>query len=87
MMEDRMKKRVFSPPIVLLFLAFSLLLLLPEASATKFTVGDNKFWNPNINYTEWAKGKHFYLGDWLCKFPFSVYLLMCFFSVNGLLFP
>ncbi|ESW23271.1 hypothetical protein PHAVU_004G032800 [Phaseolus vulgaris] len=65
MMEDMMKKRVFSPPIVLLLLAFSLLLMLPEASATKFTVGDNRFWNPNINYTEWAKGKHFYLGDWL----------------------
>ena len=78
LMEDTTKKRVFSPPVVLLLLVFSLLLMLPEASATKFTVGDNRFWNPNINYTDWARGKHFYLGDWLCEYPFSIYLCMCF---------
>ncbi|KAL2335471.1 hypothetical protein Fmac_016684 [Flemingia macrophylla] len=65
---ERMK-RVLSlppPPMVLLFVAFTLLLLLPEeASATKWNVGDSKFWNPNINYTEWTKGKHFYIDDWL----------------------
>lgn len=65
---ERMKR------VLLLLLAFTVLLMLPEASATKFTVGNNQFWNPNINYTEWAKGKHFYLGDWLCKYPFSLSL-------------
>ncbi|XP_020202385.1 lamin-like protein [Cajanus cajan] len=59
-------KRVLSPPMLLLFVAFTILVLLPEeASATKWTVGNNKFWNPNVNYTEWTKGKHFYLDDWL----------------------
>ncbi|RDX90291.1 Lamin-like protein, partial [Mucuna pruriens] len=57
---ERMK-RVLSPPMVLLLLSFTLLLILPEASATKWTVGNNQFWNPNVNYTEWAKGKHFYI--------------------------
>ncbi|XP_010551832.1 PREDICTED: lamin-like protein isoform X3 [Tarenaya hassleriana] len=37
----------------------------PEVAAKKWTVGDNKFWNPNVNYTIWAQGKHFYLDDWL----------------------
>ncbi|CAE5965801.1 unnamed protein product [Arabidopsis arenosa] len=36
-----------------------------EVAAKKWTVGDNKFWNPNINYTIWAQDKHFYLDDWL----------------------
>ncbi|ONK75764.1 uncharacterized protein A4U43_C03F20290 [Asparagus officinalis] len=36
------------------------------ASATKFTVGDAKAWNPNVNYTKWVnKHKPFYVGDWL----------------------
>ncbi|KAJ4866653.1 early nodulin-like protein 16 [Raphanus sativus] len=36
-----------------------------EVAAKKWTVGDNKFWNPNVNYTVWAQDKHFYLDDWL----------------------
>ncbi|WCJ25652.1 chorismate mutase 1 [Euphorbia peplus] len=42
-----------------------MVVMVPEVCATKWTVGGNKFWNPNINYTIWAEGKHFYNGDWL----------------------
>ncbi|XP_010550025.1 PREDICTED: lamin-like protein [Tarenaya hassleriana] len=37
----------------------------PEVEAKKWTVGEGKFWNPNVNYTIWAQDKHFYLDDWL----------------------
>jgi len=42
------------------------LLAATNVTAKRWTVGDNKFWNPNINYTIWAQDKHFYLDDWLC---------------------
>nr|VDD19494.1 unnamed protein product [Brassica rapa] len=51
--------------IAAVVLAFLVAMPVPEVTAKKYTVGDNKFWNPNINYTIWAQGKHFYLGDWL----------------------
>ena len=73
---ERMKR------VLLLLLAFTVLLMLPEASATKFTVGNNQFWNPNINYTEWAKGKHFYL-DFSSSFSFFslISLKSCYLSL------
>lgn len=40
---------------------------LPSAAvATNYTVGDEKGWNPKVDYTAWVK-KHrpFYKGDWL----------------------
>ena len=40
---------------------------LPAAAvATNYTVGDEKGWNPDVDYTAWVK-KHrpFYKGDWL----------------------
>ncbi|CAH8315926.1 unnamed protein product [Eruca vesicaria subsp. sativa] len=46
-------------------LAFLVAAPVPEVAAKKYLVGDKKFWNPNVDYTTWAKGKHFYLGDWL----------------------
>ncbi|XP_039119115.1 lamin-like protein [Dioscorea cayenensis subsp. rotundata] len=46
---------------LLLLLSFSL-----SISGNKFTVGDEKGWNPGVNYTTWVnKHKPFYLGDWL----------------------
>ncbi|CAH2055332.1 unnamed protein product [Thlaspi arvense] len=48
--------------VVLTFLAAAPMI---EVEAKKWTVGDTKFWNPNINYTIWAQDKHFYLDDWL----------------------
>ncbi|CAA7038636.1 unnamed protein product [Microthlaspi erraticum] len=46
-------------------LAFLTVAPVMEVAAKKWTVGDNKFWNPNVNYTIWAQDKHFYLDDWL----------------------
>ncbi|MED6221246.1 hypothetical protein PIB30_052587 [Stylosanthes scabra] len=54
-----------SPPMVLLFMAFAVLVMLPEASAKRWLVGDNMGWTSNVNYSSWTKGKHFYNGDWL----------------------
>jgi hypothetical protein len=35
-------------------------------TASKFSVGDQHGWNPNVNYTIWEeKHKPFYVGDWL----------------------
>ncbi|XLT14387.1 hypothetical protein HN51_060077 [Arachis hypogaea] len=56
-----------SPVMVLLFMVFAVLVMLPEASAKRWLVGDNMGWNSNVNYSTWVKGKHFYNGDWLCK--------------------
>ncbi|QHO17235.1 Lamin-like protein [Arachis hypogaea] len=56
-----------SPAMVLLFMVFAVLVMLPEASAKRWLVGDNMGWNSNVNYSTWVKGKHFYNGDWLCK--------------------
>jgi len=70
------KKRVFastiSPTMVFLLLGFAVLVMLPMVSATRFMVGGRMGWNTNFNYTTWAKGKHFYNGDWLCKFLLSL---------------
>ncbi|XP_061358116.1 early nodulin-like protein 17 [Gastrolobium bilobum] len=55
-------KRVF---MVLLFLGCTMLVMLPQASAVRWMIGGNMGWSTNFNYTTWAKGKHFYNGDWL----------------------
>ena len=62
----------FTVLIAAVILAF--VVAVPEVTAKKYTVGENKFWNPNINYTIWAQGKHFYLGDWLCMLSLSLSL-------------
>lgn len=38
---------------------------LPFAMATDFIVGDEKGWRPDFNYTAWAEGKVFMVGDTL----------------------
>ena len=42
---------------------------LPAAAvAANYTVGDEKGWNPDVDYTAWVKKhKPFYKGDWLSK--------------------
>ncbi|XP_010258817.1 PREDICTED: lamin-like protein [Nelumbo nucifera] len=50
---------------LLLVLICIILFMLSGVSATRVIVGGNTGWTSNVNYTEWAKGKHFYLGDWL----------------------
>uniref|UniRef100_A0A7N0RAB8 Phytocyanin domain-containing protein n=1 Tax=Kalanchoe fedtschenkoi TaxID=63787 RepID=A0A7N0RAB8_KALFE len=42
--------------------------MLAVADANLFTVG----WAQRVNYTDWASGKRFYVGDWL-KFVFTKY--------------
>lgn len=54
---------------VMAVLAAVVLASLPSAAvATNYTVGDEKGWNPKVDYTSWVK-KHrpFYKGDWLRK--------------------
>lgn len=52
--------------------------VVPEVSATRWTVGAHMGWTTNVNYTIWAKDKHFYNGDWLCKlFSDSSFLPLC----------
>lgn len=29
-------------------------------------VGGKAGWTQNVNYTQWAAHRHFYVGDWLC---------------------
>ncbi|KAL9167346.1 hypothetical protein ABFS82_05G091000 [Erythranthe guttata] len=35
----------------------------PAAFATDYTVGDDSGWKLGVNYTEWAEGKNFRVGD------------------------
>ncbi|XP_019427673.1 PREDICTED: lamin-like protein [Lupinus angustifolius] len=54
------------PNMLIIIVACTMILvMLPEASATRWTVGGNMGWNTNFNYTTWSKGKHFYKDDWL----------------------
>ncbi|XP_022922161.1 stellacyanin-like [Cucurbita moschata] len=49
-----------------LFLFLSIVAIFaPPALATNYTVGDDAGWNTNVNYTAWAQGKTFYVGDFL----------------------
>jgi hypothetical protein len=36
------------------------------ASAKDYTVGDSSGWKTGVDYTAWAKGKPFAIGDTLC---------------------
>ncbi|XP_011035820.1 PREDICTED: lamin-like protein [Populus euphratica] len=51
--------------VALAVLVFAMVVMVPEVSATRWTVGSNMGWTNNVNYTIWAQGKHFYNGDWL----------------------
>ncbi|CAM8909785.1 hypothetical protein QQ045_009003 [Rhodiola kirilowii] len=55
-------KRGASTVVLVLLL---LLVVSEEVSATRFIVGGNQGWSPNVNYTIWAQDKHFYYDDWL----------------------
>lgn len=35
----------------------------PAAFAIDYVVGDDSGWTLNVNYTAWAEGKEFYVGD------------------------
>jgi len=44
------------------------------ASATDYVVGDSSGWNSGVDYTTWAKGKTFSVGDNLGKLVTSLNL-------------
>ncbi|KAE8734488.1 hypothetical protein F3Y22_tig00000764pilonHSYRG00154 [Hibiscus syriacus] len=48
-----------------------LLLVTPAAYAVQYTVGDNSGWTLGPNYTTWAQGKTFTLGDTLYLSPWQ----------------
>jgi hypothetical protein len=37
------------------------------ASATSYTVGDNKGWTTGVDYNDWTRGKNFEVGDKLSE--------------------
>ncbi|XP_058106263.1 uclacyanin-3-like [Magnolia sinica] len=43
----------------------ALLLIVPAAYATQYTVGDTNGWTTGVNYVSWASGKNFAVGDTL----------------------
>ncbi|XVF56839.1 hypothetical protein PTKIN_Ptkin06aG0152400 [Pterospermum kingtungense] len=56
--------------------------MIPAISyAMEFTVGDDDGWKLGVNYTEWAKGKQFFVGDTLV-FKYNVEFHNVY-SVNG----
>ncbi|KAK3026222.1 hypothetical protein RJ639_040507 [Escallonia herrerae] len=63
-MEMRLTRRGVALPAAMLTCAV-LLVMLPEVTSTRFIVGSNMGWTSNVNYTVWARDRHFYLGDWL----------------------
>ncbi|PIA59812.1 hypothetical protein AQUCO_00400595v1 [Aquilegia coerulea] len=60
-------------------------IVLPSvALATEYKVGDNAGWTNNFDYTNWAKGKDFRVGDKLVfTYPVGVHNV---FKVNGTTF-
>ncbi|EEF36698.1 Mavicyanin, putative [Ricinus communis] len=61
-----------------LFVGFAMVaIILPTvAMATDFVVGDDQGWKLGVNYTEWANGKVFHVGDTLVfkyESPHNVY--------------
>ena len=57
---------------------------LPSAAvASNYTVGDEKGWNPDVDYTAWVKKhKPFYKGDWLSKLLLLFLLLVAVVSMD-----
>lgn len=58
-----------------------LMVMVPQVSAKRWIVGSSMGWTSNVNYTIWAQDKHFYNGDWLCKFSLSLFLFLHGFGV------
>ncbi|GKV12722.1 hypothetical protein SLEP1_g23839 [Rubroshorea leprosula] len=49
--------------------AFLLLLVAsPTVYAVNYIVGDSSGWSQGVDYSTWAQGKTFNVGDTLCKF-------------------
>lgn len=61
--RERMRAGMTVAAAAVLLVAMTI--LVPEVDATRWIVGANQGWTNNVNYTIWAKDKHFYNGDWL----------------------
>ncbi|KAL3526556.1 hypothetical protein ACH5RR_011212 [Cinchona calisaya] len=58
-------RRIGWPATAAVLTAALLLVMVPQVTSIRYIVGSDKGWSPNVNYTIWARGKHFYNGDWL----------------------
>ncbi|GAA0156879.1 hypothetical protein LIER_14265 [Lithospermum erythrorhizon] len=56
---EGMRKMVYVVGCLMMFF------MVQNVSAVRYTVGGNKGWSPNVNYTLWANATNFYNGDWL----------------------
>ncbi|KAK4346624.1 hypothetical protein RND71_032963 [Anisodus tanguticus] len=58
-------RRSFGWPTMAVVLTCAFLVMLPQVYSVRYIVGSRFGWTSNVNYTNWAKDKHFYNGDWL----------------------
>ncbi|XP_006338413.1 lamin-like protein [Solanum tuberosum] len=59
------RRRNFGWPTMAVVLTCALLVMLPQVYSVRYIVGSRFGWTNNVNYTNWAKDKHFYNEDWL----------------------
>ncbi|XP_038696616.1 lamin-like protein [Tripterygium wilfordii] len=63
---EGVSRGILSPiMVVVVALIFSMAVMVPEVSGTRWIVGANMGWSANVNYTIWAQDKKFYYDDWL----------------------
>lgn len=60
--------------IFLLSMAIATIAMLNGALAKEYTVGDDKGWRLEVNYTDWVHGKEFFVGDTLGMFSLKFHL-------------
>jgi len=54
-----------SPRLLLLVVLLLFASAAAPSAAVRLVVGGGKRWAPNVNYTDWADGHEFHVGDWL----------------------
>lgn len=53
--------------VILLVRVTMLLGMIKSVASGLDKVGGKYGWTQNVNYTDWAVHRHFYVGDWLCE--------------------
>jgi hypothetical protein len=66
------------------FIAFALVtIILPTLTmAAEHIVGDDKGWTVNFNYTTWASGKVFHVGDTLFTLIYTYLFIIYFLTTH-----
>lgn len=64
----------------LAFLLVIVVVAAAPATATDYIVGDDAGWKLNFNYTAWAQGKEFYVGD---RISMLLIYLFFFWPINS----